>query len=102
MPSFVRTYFWRGEVGKVYGDHAHSRGQEIFICISGGVKVILNDGKNESKVLLRENQALFIPTMVWHQVSSLEEKTLMLVLADCEYDREAYYEESFKEFCSKL
>lgn len=103
FPYAVRVFPWAPqEVGKIYADHAHTVGQEIFVCTSGRIEFTISDGIVEEIVELGACDALFIKTHVWHQLKIVEEGSALLVLSDVRYDREAHYEESFEAFCVQV
>ncbi len=102
FPSAVRVFLWAPqELGKIYANHAHTAGQEIFVCTSGRIEFWLSDGSLDETITLDAGQALFIATHVWHRLKILEKGSALLVLSDVPYDREAHYQESFEAFSSK-
>ena len=84
----------------VRGQHAHYTTKQLLICVSGKIEVLCDDGKNKRKYLLESpQQGLLIPEMIWDEQIYSTEDTILLVLANTEYDVEDYIEdyEKFKE-----
>lgn len=100
FPAVVRTYGWAPQDERHYGNHAHTAGQELFVCDRGKIHVRLHDGAAECTVVLGHGEALFIPLWVWHEVWVGPEGGGIWVHADVPYDREAHYKEDFEAFCT--
>lgn len=78
--------------GDVRGRHAHYETQEVLICLRGSCTVHLDDGcgAHETVCLSSINQALLLYPHVWRTVDDFSEGTLLLALADVEYDERDY------------
>jgi dTDP-4-dehydrorhamnose 3,5-epimerase-like enzyme len=84
------------------GGHTHHKTQQILICTSGGCTVDLDDGKNKTSVVLdKPNQGLFLFPYVWHVMRDFKENTLLLVVADTEYDEKDYIR-NYEDFIQQL
>ena len=71
-----------------------------MICLKGKIKVNFYDGKKRRQWILNDPQkALYIPEMIWDEQIYTSEDSILLVLANTEYDIEDYIEdyEKFKE-----
>ena len=80
------------------GKHAHYKTKQVLICIHGKVEVLVNDGYNEQKYLLESpQQALYIPEMIWDEQIYHDKKTLLLVIANTNYNKDDYIE-NYEEF----
>ena len=47
-----RIYFVTGKKGFIRGGHAHREEQEVFVCIQGSVRLVLNDAAEECEIML--------------------------------------------------
>ena len=81
------------------GDHAHKKCSQIFIPIMGKIKINIKYKKTEKSINLSHNgsKALLVPPRIWSSVEFLNNKSVVLVLTDYEYDFKDYIE-TYKEF----
>ena len=81
------------------GDHAHKKCSQIFIPIMGKIKINMKYKKTEKSINLSHNgsKALLVPPRIWSSVEFLNNKSVVLVLTDYEYDFKDYIE-TYKEF----
>ena len=84
----------------VRGGHTHHKTRQVLFVVSGSCKVDLDNGKEKSSVILNKfNQGLLLEPYVWHVMKDFENNTVLLVLADSEYDEKDYirnYDEFLK------
>ena len=94
-----RAYFIYGtQQGVARGFHAHRRLWQLATCVSGGCRMLLDDGREKLELSLdRPDKALLIAPMVWHEMHDFTADCVMLVLADDHYD-EADYIRSIEDF----
>lgn len=82
----------------VRGGHTHHKTRQVLFVISGSCTVDLDNGKEKSSVKLNKfNQGLLLEPYVWHVMKDFEENTVLLVLADNEYDEKDYIRD-YNEF----
>lgn len=55
----------------------HPDGDEALTLISGKIKLLLNDGKDESAVLLKSGQSFVVPKGIWHKQIVKQEGMLL-------------------------
>tara|TARA_Y100001963_G_scaffold156137_2_gene248957 strand:- start:391 stop:813 length:423 start_codon:yes stop_codon:yes gene_type:complete len=82
------------------GKHAHYKTKQVLICLSGEVEVVVDDGTHRKKYnLTKPNQAVYIPEMIWDEQRYLTKDSVLLVLANTNYDVNDYIEDykNFKE-----
>jgi len=81
------------------GDHAHKKCSQVFIPIMGKIKINIKYKKTEKSINLSHNgsKALLVPPRIWSSVEFLNNKSVVLVLTDYEYDFKDYIE-TYKEF----
>ena len=83
------------------GNHAHKTTQQLLICLNGNCEVICTtaNGVAETFNLESPSTGLFIPEMIWDEISYMSKDTLLLVLSSTEYDRNDYIDD-FDKFLS--
>ncbi len=82
----------------VRGGHTHHKTQQILFAVAGGCTVELDNGKEKTSVVLNAfNQGVVLLPYVWHSMKDFAEGTVLLVLADTEYDEKEYIR-SYEEF----
>ncbi len=94
IPFDIKRVFYLYEVppGGSRGGHALKRCYQILIAISGGLDVILNDGRREARISLRRpDQGLYLPPLVWREMTGFSPGAVCLVLASEFYDAADYY-----------
>ena len=81
------------------GDHAHKKSSQVFFPIMGKIKINMKYKKTEKSINLSHNgsKALLVPPRIWSSVEFLNNKSVVLVLTDYEYDFKDYIE-TYKKF----
>ena len=94
-----RIFFIYGKKKYKRGDHAHKKCSLVFFPIMGKVKINMKYKKIEKSINLSHygSKALLVPPKIWTNVEFLNDKTIVLVLADYEYDFKDYIE-TYEEF----
>ena len=94
-----RMFFIYGRKKYKRGDHAHKKCSQVFIPIRGKIKINMKYRKTKKNVFLSANRSrtLFVPPKIWSSVEFLNNKSVVLVLTDYEYDFKDYIE-TYKEF----
>ena len=94
-----RMFFIYGKKKYKRGDHAHKKCSQVFIPIKGKIKINMKYRKTEKSIFLSANRSrfLFVPPKIWSSVEFLNSNSIVLVLADYEYDFKDYIE-TYKEF----
>lgn len=93
VPFAVRRVFYVYDIpsGEQRGAHAHRALEQVIICLSGGVEVSLDDGRERRTVRLnRPWQGLYVPPLVWAAEGNFDPGTVYLVLASAPYDERDY------------
>jgi len=80
------------------GFHAHKRLEQILICMSGSVKIKVDNG-NEKRIFELSNpgKGLYIGPGVWREMYDFSQNSILLVLASNYYE-ESDYIRDYKEF----
>ncbi len=101
IPFKVERAFWIYDVpgGENRGGHAYHQTEEIIIALSGSFDVVLDDGKGSVQTfqLNRSYYGLYVPKMMWRQMTNFSTNSLALVLASTHYDANDYIRD-YKEF----
>ena len=81
------------------GDHAHKKCSQVFFPIMGKIKISMKYKKIEKSIILSHNgsKALLVPPRIWSSIEFSNNKSVVLVLTDYEYDFKDYIE-TYKEF----
>lgn len=96
-----RVYYLYDVPSNAYrGGHAHKKLSQVLISLSGSFDVVLDDGKERSKISLNKpNKGLLIPTGIWRELENFSSGSVCLVLAS-EVFEETDYIRDYDEFIS--
>lgn len=84
-------YIFGSKPGLPRGSHAHYQTEQILFCIQGRVKIILDDGKKKSIIILNKPEVgIYLGKKIWHEMHDLRPKTILLVLASHIYKEKDY------------
>ena len=99
--AIQRVFTVTAMMGDPRGDHAHKQCLQILVCVSGKIRVTLDDGVNaDSQILEGNSHGLLVPAGIWAKQEYLTDNAVLMVLCDCGYEEEDYirdYEE-FRKF----
>lgn len=96
VPFEIKRFYYLYEVsaGATRGGHAHLRLHQFLIGISGSFDVRVSDGASERQVMLnRPHIGLYIPPMIWRDMSNFSSGSVCAVLASDFYDEDDYLRE---------
>ena len=103
-----RIYFISHPKGdKNTGSHCHLQDEnEMFIQVAGSCTIVVDDGSGLTDIQLNSLQnAIYIPTKVWHHFKNMSDDCIILALTSTNYDpaRTDYCEnyEEFQKLCPK-
>lgn len=90
--SIKRVYYiTKAQTNLPRGLHAHKKNQQVIFCISGSVKLVLDDGKRKKGITLSQaNVGVFIDKMIWHEMLDFKKDTILLILASEIFDEKDY------------
>ena len=100
LPFIPRRYFTVTDVpaGAQRGGHAHRTVEQFLVALRGRVTVALDDGASRQLFVLDSpRRALYIPPMIWNDLTDFSPETVLLCLASDVYD-EAEYIRSYEAF----
>ena len=92
VPFPVARLFWVFDVaaGQQRGAHAHRTCSQYMICVSGLVRIEVQDGADLCAFDLNPGEALHVPPMIWATEQYKVEATILLVLCDKPYEADDY------------
>lgn len=97
----IERTFWIYDVpgGEDRGGHAYKNTEEFIIALSGSFDVVLVDGTGNEQTfqLNRSYYGLYVPKMIWRQMTNFSTNSVALVMASTPYDIKDYIRD-FKEF----
>lgn len=94
IPFAVARAYWLYDVpgGASRGGHAHKQLQQLIVAVSGSFDVILDDGRAQRTFSLnRSHYGLFVPRMVWRELTNFSSGSVCVVLASEHFDESDYY-----------
>lgn len=92
LPTIERTYFFFGRAAQTTrGQHAHRDLEQVMICLSGSLRLRLDDGTTTEEIVLDDpREALYVGPMVWRELDGFDESTICAVLASRRHDPDDY------------
>ena len=93
IPFEVKRIYWIQNFvpGSIRGNHAHRILNQLMILLKGSLELELNRGEIGTKKRLQApGDFVMIPRATWRRFSSTDPQTIILVLADREYEPEDY------------
>lgn len=100
IPFKVERSFWIYDVpgGESRGGHAYRTTEEFIVALSGSFDVVLDDGKERKTFSLnRSYYGLYVPKMMWREMTNFSTNSVALVLSSTKYDA-ADYIRDFEQF----
>src|SRR5208337_2850608 len=84
VPFDIKRVYYLYDVpaGSERGGHAHKELQQLIISVSGSFDVVIKDGLNERTFnLKRPFYGLYMPRLLWRELSNFSAGSICLVLA---------------------
>ena len=101
IPFKIERTFWIYDVpgGEDRGGHAYKETEEFIIALSGSFDVVLDDGAGNVQTfqMNRSYYGLYVPKMVWRQMTNFSTNSVAMVLASTRYNAEDYIRD-YEEF----
>ena len=100
IPFDVRRIYYMSEMDTevTRGCHAHKRLKQFIVCLSGSFELLLDDGENRTTTILNNpSKGIYVDKMIWRELSNFSTGTVILVLANEEFD-ETEYIRDYKSF----
>jgi len=91
--DFKRIYYlYDVPGGESRGGHAHKNLHQFIIAASGSFDIVLNDGEKEVRHFLnRSYYGLYIPNMIWRDITNFSSGSILLALVSELYDEQDYH-----------
>ena len=100
VPFEFRRAYYTYDIpgGETRGGHAHIHLEQFIVAVSGSFEVALDDGVSQTSFFLnRSYYGLYIPSMIWRDLSNFSSGSVCLVFASEHYD-ETDYIRDYAEF----
>lgn len=94
VPFDIKRVYYLYDVpgGAERGGHAHRDLEQFLIAASGSFEVSVTDGADKKTFFLnRSYYGLYIPRMIWREMSNFSSGSVCLVLASARYEEQDYY-----------
>ena len=104
LPFEIQRVFFIYDVpgGESRAGHANRTLDEFLIAASGSFDVTVDDGNEHWTFSLnRSYYGLYIPHMLWREISNFSSGSVCLVMASTYYDAEDYYR-FYSEYCEAM
>lgn len=97
--EIVRSYcIYDVPGGQFRSGHAYRTQQEFIVALSGSFDVVFTDGEQERTITLnRSYNGIYVPPMLWRQLTNFSTNSVALVLASIPFD-ESDYIRDFEEY----
>jgi dTDP-4-dehydrorhamnose 3,5-epimerase-like enzyme len=74
------------------GGHAHKQLEQLFIAMAGSFELVVDDGVGRKSFTLdQRHRGLYMPRMLWRELSHFSAGAVCLVLASLPYDENDYF-----------
>ena len=94
-----RIFFLYAKKNKIRGDHAHKKCSQLFMAISGKIRLDIKTPYFKKSISLGKNSknAILVPPRYWCSVKFLNKDSVLLVMTDRYYEFKDYIE-TFDEY----
>jgi hypothetical protein len=82
------------------GNHSNENASEILVCLNGSFIIKLHDGKNEEKIEIHKNQAIFINNNIWIEIYDFKNCIIMGFVNILKNNKKSCY--NFDEFIKNI
>ena len=97
-----RFYFHNNlKKGYIFGLQCHKKLKQIFICVSGSIKIsLISNNKKKVYILNKGSKALYVGPYVWKEIKTLTDNSVLCTLANRNYEKNDYLR-NYDEFKKK-
>lgn len=97
LPFEIKRFYYIYDVTKKRGGHRHKKTIQALICLGGSCEIYVNDGEQETTVLLDSpSKCLILEQKDWHTMDNFSKGSTLLVLCSEYYDKDDYIDEEYK------
>ena len=99
LPFKAQRVFFISNVARdtVRGNHFSKTSDFLYIVVTGGCKVELDNGYVIEKISLNAGEGLYFEKTTWMKICDFEKDTILCVMANMDYNA-ADYSSDYKEF----
>jgi hypothetical protein len=100
VPFDLKRIFYLYDVpgGETRAGHANRQLEQLIVAASGSFDVVVDDGREHRRFSLNRSYfGLYLPGMLWREISNFSSGSVCLVLASDYYDEDDYYRD-YDEF----
>ncbi len=100
IPFEIKRVFYLYDVpgGESRAGHANRNLEQLIVAASGSFDVTVDDGSEHRKFSLnRSYRGLYIPGMIWREITNFSSGSVCMVFASDYYDPDDYYH-SYDDF----
>ncbi len=93
IPFSIKRVYWIYDVpgGEIRGSHAFKSQEEIIIALSGSFDVLLDDGKDKTRINLnRSYMGLYVPKLNWRSLENFSTNSLAMILTNKVFNQDEY------------
>jgi len=91
IPFEIKRVYWVYQFSAKRGGHRHKKTLQALICINGSCEIFIDNGKEKKSILLdRSNKCLILEPDDWHTMDSINQDSVLLVMASEHYDKDDY------------
>lgn len=93
VPFLIRRVFYLYDVpgGESRAGHANVELEQLIVAASGSFEVVVDDGSRSQRFFLnRSYMGLYVPGMIWREITNFSSGSVCLVLASEYYDERDY------------
>ena len=93
VPFAIERVYYLYDVpgGELRGGHAHKNLEQLFVALSGSFDVVLDDGTERRTITLNRGFCgLYVPSMIWRELSNFSPGSVCMVLASLVYEDSDY------------
>ena len=84
--------------GEARGGHGHRELEQMMVAVMGSFDVVFDDGERRKTMTLnRAYYGIYIPRLIWRELTNFSSGAVCLVLASQPYDESDYFR-SYEEF----
>lgn len=94
IPFDIKRAYWIYDVpgGQYRGGHAYRTQQEFIVALSGSFELLVRgaDGQEQRYFLNRSYYGVYLPALIWRQLTDFSTNSLALVLSSGAFDESDY------------